>query len=356
MAAPGGIGALERAGILDDAEFSSRAVTAGSPRLVLGAKVDRVEKGKLTYTPIGGERKTLLARRIIGADGKSSLVRGALGMPRSSRLISHMVGAVLHDLELPFEGYGHVIPGAPGPILLYRISPDSVRLLVDVPTNTRPTGRNHWRNLIAEQYGEFLPDSVRTAFLKATGDGALEFRSNRYRPRIDYGNELLCLVGDAVGFQHPLTAMGMTLGFRDAEELANQDSFFDFQRTRRVRAFVPELLAMALHEAFSGSDPGTVEVRRAIYSMWRRYPGECERTMHLLSGEITSPISFSCSLLRVMQLALAGSVDSERFRPEFIQLFRTLGSIGQILQGIVLNSSSRIPRLRAAHPGQVAMP
>lgn len=309
-----------------------------------GARVESVEKGRLSYRLSGQDgSRTCFASRIVGADGRSSLVRPALGLSRSSKLISYMVGLVLKDVDLPFEEYGHVILGAPGPILLYRISEKEVRVSIDVPADLG-SGRVDWKAVLESSYADHLPYTLREGFLGALETEDLSFRANRYRPRTDYGNEFLSLVGDAVGFQHPLTAMGMTLGFQDAEGLAESDSFQEFQKQRRSMTLVPEMLAMALYQAFCGREPGAREVRKAIYSMWRRYPAERERTMRLLSGDITSPVRFSISLLRGMQLALVGSIDSRNFRLQWTQLGRTLGSIGQILAGLAFCSSARLTR------------
>jgi len=321
-----------------------RAIATPGVRIARGAKVTRVKRGELDYRDAAsGEIRSLAADRIVGADGRGSLVRPALGLSRSSQLISYMAGVVLRDVELPFEGYGHVILGAPGPILLYRISPGVVRASIDVPAE-RGGAKADWAGLLRDEYLPFVPESIRPAFVRALAEEELAFRANRYRPRTNYGDGALCLVGDAVGFQHPLTAMGMTLGFQDAEGLASHESFAEFQRERRAATLVPELLAMALYQAFSGRDPGAREVRRAIYAMWRRFPVERERTMLLLSGKLTSPVGFGMSFFRGVHLALAGAALSEDHRWQWTQLSRTLGSIGQIMHGLLSCSSTRLPR------------
>jgi 2-polyprenyl-6-methoxyphenol hydroxylase-like FAD-dependent oxidoreductase len=254
-----------------------------------------------------------------------------------------MAGLILHNARLPHEGYGHVILGAPGPILLYRISPTEIRASIDVPAELG-AGKTDWTKLLTEQFCPHLPASLKPAFHGAVQTGTMQFQANRYQPRIHYGSEKLSLVGDAVGFQHPLTAMGMTLGFQDVEALVSHETFTEFERERRSRALVPELLAMALYRSFLGNDLGAREVRRAIYSMWRKHPAERERTMQLLCGDLTSPLPFSMSLLHVMQLALTGTVNWKDDRSQWNQFCRTMGTIGQILKGLVSCSSTRFYR------------
>lgn len=324
-----------------------RAVADPNIQFISGARVESVKAGELAYRRSGdSESKIFQADHIIGADGRGSVVRPALGLTRSSRLISYMAGVLLRDIELPHEGFGHVILGAAGPILLYRVAPNLVRASIDVPANAQK-GKKHLVAMLREEYAPFLPESIRGEFVRAIAEDELAFRANRYRARMNYGNENLSLVGDAVGFQHPLTAMGMTLGFQDAVGLVDFDDFAEFQKARRSATLVPEMLAMSLFQAFSGRDSGACEVRKAIYSMWRRYPQERERTMRLLSGEVTSPIRFSFSFIRGVQLALLGSVLPENERLQLSQVASTLGSIGQILLGMASCSSARLARSAA---------
>lgn len=334
-------------------KLRARAMEYEGVQFLRGAKVSRVERGRVDYR-LRGEKndRTHAAERIVGADGRSSIVRPALGLSRSSKLMSYMAGFMIRDVELPFEGYGHVILGAPGPILLYRVSPELVRVSIDVPEEPR-SGADYWKSRLSTGYASFLPGPLREAFEKALLSESLQFRANRYRPRLDYGNEHLSLVGDAVGFQHPLTAMGMTLGFQDAESLARSQSFDEFQRERRSMTLVPEMLSTTLFQAFSGRDPGAREVRKAIYTMWRRYPKERERTMRLLAGEITSPVGFSISFLRGIQLALWSSVDTDLFRLQWGQLGQTVSSIAQLLQEAAVCSSSRLGRVYPIGPRPV---
>jgi squalene monooxygenase len=79
------------------------------------------------------ETGTILAERIIGADGRASATRKALGIPNDSKLVSYMAGVLLEDVELPFEGFGHVFLGGPGPAVAYRVAKNKIRICLDVP-------------------------------------------------------------------------------------------------------------------------------------------------------------------------------------------------------------------------------
>src|SRR5690606_4179581 len=73
------------------------------------------------------------AGRVIGADGRTSVVRKSLEFPASSAPLSHMASVELRGVTMPREGFGHVILGGPGPALFYRISDDVVRGCLDIP-------------------------------------------------------------------------------------------------------------------------------------------------------------------------------------------------------------------------------
>ncbi len=99
---------------------------------ILHARVSRVEDERLTYV-VNGVDRSLDAARIIGADGRASVVRQSLGLSTNPMPCSRMLGVTLTEASLPFEGFGHVVLGGPGPVLIYRLAEDCVRVIVDVP-------------------------------------------------------------------------------------------------------------------------------------------------------------------------------------------------------------------------------
>jgi squalene monooxygenase len=67
-----------------------------------GVRVRRIEGRSLHYTE-NGSSGFLTADRIVGADGRGSIVRTSLGLSVARSISSRMVGLLLHDAELPFE-------------------------------------------------------------------------------------------------------------------------------------------------------------------------------------------------------------------------------------------------------------
>ena len=105
-----------------------------------------------------------------------------------------MVGLLLRDVELPFEGYGHVLLGGPGPVLAYRITPQEVRLILDVPVHRR--GRQERAAYLWEGYAAVLPSALRPGFRAALLTGTFEGAANEIRARSSYGRDHVFLAGD----------------------------------------------------------------------------------------------------------------------------------------------------------------
>ena len=237
----------------------------------------------VTLRDEAGNEREVRADRIVGADGRSSIVRKHLYGDQETDLVSHMAGVTLQGVELPFEGHGHVLLGGPGPILLYRIGPDTVRACLDIPAGT-PGARRDARYLW-EAFGPRMPEAIRPALRRTLESEKVLWATNRFLPRAAYGQGSIALVGDAVGFYHPLTASGITIAFKDVEALVQSDDVDAYARRREPRSYVPELLANALFQVFTRDDESADAIRQAVYEVWRERPEERERTMRLLGGE-----------------------------------------------------------------------
>ena len=178
--------------------------------LRLHARVHTVEDERLTYSQNGTDH-TVVAERIVGADGRSSVVRRSLGLATRSKTASRMIGLALEGAQLPLEGYGHVVCGAPGPMLIYRVSDDLVRAVVDIPLDHAP---QEWKGILSDSYARWLPEPLRTPFVEAWSDDRVHAAANAVSPRVTYGTARRVLIGDAAGHYHPLTAHGAHAGLR----------------------------------------------------------------------------------------------------------------------------------------------
>ena len=269
------------------------------------ARVREVENGRLAFT-FDGANERLTAGRIVGADGRMSVVRKSLGLSTELMTSSRMLGIVLNDAHLPLEGYGHLLLGGPGPILIYRVAEERIRVIVDIPLD-------HWApgdpvGLVLDAYASLMPETVRGAFMQALREGKFHAAASGLRPRVTYGSPERVLIGDAAGHYHPMTAMGMTLGFGDAVALAESADFEEFSNRRFLATRAPELLAMGLYEVFADHRDEATVLRRAVYRNWRSNSAFRERTVALLACEDTSLASLSLAFGATVLRSVTGEI------------------------------------------------
>ncbi len=271
----------------------------------LHARVRVVEDGRITFTRNGTE-ESVNATRIVGADGRASIVRRSLDLSTNPMTCSRMVGVVVKGVKLLLKGYGHVLCGGPGPILMYHLTEDCVRIVLDVPLDSL----THWDRVsfLSDSYAGLLPEPLRPAFIESLRAGQFRIAANDLRPRVTYGNTRRVLVGDAAGHYHPMTAVGMTLGFCDALALAESEDFDAFAARRFERTRAPEMLALGLYEVMADHRVESVALRHAIYRRWRGSSAVRDRTMRLLACENTSVTSLSVAFSATVARAVADEI------------------------------------------------
>lgn len=272
------------------------------------------------------------AGRVIGADGRRSIVRQSLGLDPSSAPLSHMASVELRGVTMPREGFGHVILGGPGPALFYRISDDVVRGCLDIPLSLGPRART--RDFLWDGFAPVLPESLRAAFYNALERGPGPWAVNRFRPRTEFGRVIdgaeVALVGDALGHLHPMTAMGLTMGFLDACALAGARDLSSYAEERR--GYIPELLSNALYHCFRRDDPSATEVRQAIFRTLRADARERRRTMEILSGADPRRRTFGSAFLRMAAQAIGHTVAHTTSKGRLGELPGALLAFGEWMQ------------------------
>ena len=262
-----------------------------------------LEGQRLTIERDGRATATITVGTIVGADGRSSVSRKWLRLRDDRVAVSCTAGLLLEDAELPHEGLGHLVLSGPGPAFIYRIGRRYLRACLDVPS-VLPTGGDHagylWR-----AYSAALPESLRPAFRRALETRPIAWAANYFRARASYGRPGLSLVGDAVGHFHPMTAVGLTLGFQDGECLARSASFEAYRRERTALSHVPEIMAMVLYEVFAARAGGAGALRAETFRMLRGDPAARDRTMRLLAAEDPGVLSFSRPFLTAAAMTIA---------------------------------------------------
>ncbi|MBK7776774.1 MAG: squalene/phytoene synthase family protein [Sandaracinaceae bacterium] len=279
------------------------------------ARLRTLTNGTVSYT-LAGATHEVRAGLVVGADGRSSAVRASCFGPRHApAAVSHMAGVLLTGVRLPHEGYGHVMLGGPGPLLMYRVSEACVRLCLDVPVG----GGARSTEALWHGFGPVLPDTLRHAFRDGLEHGKVVWAANRLTPRSCYGEAGVALVGDAVGTTHPLSAAGMTLGILDAVTLVETGDVTRYATARARSSRVPEVLSQALYEVVTRDDESASGVRDAMVRMWRGSAYERERTMRILAGQEQRPAAFAAAFLKV-----AGGALQHATRSRDVALLRRL--------------------------------
>ena len=243
--------------------------------------------GRVTFVQDGVE-ESVTADRIVGADGRGSVVLRMLGLTARPTARSRMIGVMMNGARLPMEDYGHILCGGPGPIFAYRLGADSVCAIVDIPHGY---SSRHAADLLLNSYVPWLPEDIRPFFIEAVSERRVKLAGNTIRPRISYGNTRFVVIGDAAGHYHPMTAVGMTLGFGDAMTLAESESFDGFLASRFEEIRASEMLAMGFYEIFADHRTESMALRQAVYRIWRKGGAISDRSVRLLACDDTSGTS-----------------------------------------------------------------
>jgi 2-polyprenyl-6-methoxyphenol hydroxylase-like FAD-dependent oxidoreductase len=297
-----------------------REVTRSLPGvdLLLGERVTDVlhENGRIAgvVTASGLEARAPLT---LVAEGRGSRLRALLGLEGESRLLSYTAALLADGAELPYPRHGHVVLGAPGPVLVYPIG-RGARFCVDLPLDTA-RGREAIARRLRESYAPHLPRGLADAMRAAIARGSLELCASLELRTDRCTVPGAALVGDAGGCSHPITATGMTTSLHDVRTLrdalvgveghAQTDAAlmqYERERYRYVRA--QELLTERLYEVFLGSDDGLLALRDGMLEYWQSTSRARMASMGLLAGETTATSAFAREFFSVVAYAVRARV------------------------------------------------
>ena len=291
------------------------AAERGGVRLLTGETVtsvvrdDGVARGVVTRG-----RGTIRAPLTVICDGRFSALRRQLGFTPKTSSVSHTLVLTAGDVALPWPGYGHVFLGGPGPVLAYRVRADVVRFCIDVPRDLFTT-RQDISELVRSRYLEHLPDVVRGPMADALRSPDTTVSANvSVSGRCSWAPGLV-LMGDCASSSHPLTAMGITVGLREAVSLSeeldgtpDQSTALDrFDRRRQHAAWSRHAFTNALHQVFSDTDEVTGDLRAGMFRYWHESPRARQRSMSLLAGEDRRLRTFVAEYVKVARRAAGSS-------------------------------------------------
>lgn len=292
----------EHADLVD--RLRARAIAEPQVRYMPGARVRLTEVGgdDVTCTvDYEGKTHSPCPDRIVDATGRAGVGRRVLSSLSGNKAahVSRMCGLELRKVEVPVVDYGHVVLGGPGPMLMYRIGEDSVRVVVDVP-RWHHQGKRASEEELCAGWGARLPGDLPAAFRRALQETKPKWVNIDVRVRRDYGAGRVALIGDAVGHYHPLTASGMTNAVLDASSLARHERLEDYARERTRTSKSAGLLGVALYDMFAGPGPEVAHMRAALFERWRTDSYERRRTMGYLGMGDQRVTAFMSSYLKVV--------------------------------------------------------
>jgi len=163
-------------------------------------------------------KHTVLACLTIVSDGMFSAFRPSLSA-NTKKVSSHFLGIVLKNCELPFAHHGHVILADPSPCLVYPISSEETRMLIDFAGHEAPRKSAELISYLRYTIGPQLPSSILPAFAEAIEDGKFKVMPNHLIPATPKRVEGAVLLGDSLNMRHPLTGGGMTAALTDVFHL-----------------------------------------------------------------------------------------------------------------------------------------
>lgn len=271
-------------------------------RLLTEADSEKVI-GVVAATKDGKEEK-IYAPLTLVADGIFSKFRKEF-TDRQTNVMSHFVGFLIHDFELPYSQKGFVCIAKPSPILMYQIAPHDTRILVDVPGELPKGGalKTYMQEVVCPQ----LPENMREKFMEALETERLRPMPSGFLPPTINQRDGTILLGDALNVRSPLTGGGMTVALRDVitcRELLskeNIESFTDsdlviqamdaFHLKRKKYSTCINVLAMSLYALFAAQTPDMMVLQNGCFEYFK-LGGNCvDGPINLLSGIAQSPLS-----------------------------------------------------------------
>uniref|UniRef100_A0A8D0AZP0 Squalene monooxygenase n=1 Tax=Salvator merianae TaxID=96440 RepID=A0A8D0AZP0_SALMN len=231
-----------------------------------------------------GEMKELHAPLTVVADGLFSKFRKNL-ISSQVKVPSHFVGCILKNLPQFKANHAELVLANPSPILIYQISTNETRVLVDI-RGEMP--RNLKEHMIEKIYPQ-LPEHLQEAFLTAVQNDRLRAMPASFLPPSPVNKAGVLLLGDAYNMRHPLTGGGMTVVLNDIKiwrhllqaipDLYEDTVFLKAKKVfywtrRKSHSFVVNVLAQALYELFSATDDSLHQLRQACFHYFK-LGGKC---------------------------------------------------------------------------------
>ncbi|XP_033011732.1 squalene monooxygenase [Lacerta agilis] len=231
-----------------------------------------------------GVTKELRAPLTVIADGLFSKFRKKL-ISNQVRVPSHFVGLILKNSPQFKANHAELVLGNPSPVLIYQISSNETRVLVDI----RGEMPKNLKEYMVEQIYPQLPVHIQEPFLIAVQNDRLRTMPASFLAPSPVNKSGVLLLGDAYNMRHPLTGGGMSVVLNDIKiwrhllqaipDLYEDSAILEAKKSfywkrRKSHSFVVNVLAQALYELFAGTDVSLRQLRKACF-LYFKLGGEC---------------------------------------------------------------------------------
>jgi len=230
------------------------------------------------------EVKTYQAPLTVVADGCFSRFRKDLVTTKPA-VKSHFVGLLMHNCPQRVGNHAELVLADPSPVLIYQISSDKTRVLVDIRGDMPKDLKEH----LAENVYHQLPEHLQQPFMDALSNDRIRSMPNSFLPPAAIEKPGVLLLGDAFNMRHPLTGGGMSVALndvviwrqllkeipdmRDIGALLRAQREFNVSR-KQSHSFVVNILAQALYELFAADDDHLKSLKGACFEYFK-LGGQC---------------------------------------------------------------------------------
>lgn len=264
--------------------------------LIEGTATDVIEEGDtisgIVYKPKGADEPVQInASLTVLSDGIFSAFRQGLSAA-DKKVSGHFLGLLLKDTQLPYTNHGHVIITDNAPVLVYPVSSDETRVLIDFPGDTPPRKGEELTSFLNNNIGKQLPAAIQPSFYTAVAEGKFKVMPNHLmaaKPVVKNGGVLL---GDSLNMRHPLTGGGMTVAFTDVYLLGSElmkvnfadkakvyDAVKAFYKQRTSQTASINILADALYGVMRNDD-----LKMACFQYLKQGGNYAEQPVSILSA------------------------------------------------------------------------
>ncbi|XP_056617603.1 squalene monooxygenase [Triplophysa dalaica] len=268
-----------------------------------------------------GIPKEMYAPLTIVADGCFSKFRKTL-ISGKAKVSSHFVGCILKNCPQFKSNHAELVLADPSPVLIYQISSNDTRVLVDI----RGEMPRDLKNYMSEKIYPQLPEHIKEPFMLALQNDRLRTMPASFLPPSPVNKPGVLLLGDAYNMRHPLTGGGMSVVLNDVriwrELLKNISDLNDNSVVLKAKkkfhwerksshSFVVNVLAQALYELFAATDNSLQQLRKACFRYFK-LGGECVNgPIGLLSVLTPKPLTLIGHFFAVAMYAIYFNFRSE---------------------------------------------